>query len=795
MILGISGCESKGEILKEVKPLYEGDYTTVVPAYDDSYFSNPNMGWIYYEYAIEYGYEKLGYNTKEERLAFMEEVNELLGDTVNDVTIMSAWSEIEKEPDVFDWSIYDEAVQFWVSKGKSIHLRFISDNCMFYDRGISAPDWLNTEFGVPFIKKMNDGVENSFPDYNHPKYQERLKIMMEEFANKYKDLPQLKVVDLRGYGMWGEWHSGYNYATLEERRSALNNIIDVWANVFGKDVTLAISVSPETSSISPYFNSAMPLEEYVKFSSWDHALTYENITFRRDGIDGVGSFIYSTQDGEMLTKYWESGRRQPLDYETVWFDANEIGNQEIQDKLLNEIDEAKFYHGTYMSLPGHDWPAVEPCLTDYRYIINAGLHGLGYRFKINEVTYPTYAAKGEKISIYHEWENLNYGISSVQYPLSLVLIDEGGKEVFRSEPVADFDTTVMRNGNIYKYFSQVQLPQNIADGRYKMALVLVNPLADGRGKTIRIANEGYDAEGRVVLGDIAIGESANFCFSSTAYEDFEGTEYLLSPENGASVEEVGIYGIHGKALVGESAADGIFFSLNQKMEKNSVYEVNLQYRILETSKDQYGFVNPFEIVAEEGEKCIAKQIISGDPGNEGCMTLYINTKEEDVTIRGKIIGGGKIAVDNFRINKKSASVYDFEDSDSVEILQASALVTDRKNMTIDESKALYLMKNAGNEDQDLAAMKIDVQGKNCQIAFKARSASKNSVGGLYYVKVMCGSEEIKRFDWTDDLMKEGEFVDFCFGFSTSENSEYSLVFGIQGFGKCVYDDLCVISNG
>ena len=44
-------------------------------------------------------------------------------------------------------------------------------------------------------------------------------------------------------------------------------------------------------------------------------------------------------------------------------------------------------------------------------------------------------------------------------------------------------------------------------------------------------------------------------------------------------------------------------------------------------------------------------------------------------------------------------------------------------------------------------------------------------------------------------MKEGEFVDFCFGFSTSENSEYSLVFGIQGFGKCVYDDLCVISNG
>ena len=209
------GCSTKTDGVTNVVP--EG-YVRNFPVYDDAYFANPNMGWIYYENAMKYVYENASLMTAEDRLGYFDEWNERLGEECTDVAVMSAWGQIEGSAEgVYDWTYYDEAINYWTSKGKSIHLRFCTDNLLFMGVSSPAPQWLSTEYGVPFMEKQYEGVKCYYPDYNNEIYQEKLGNFLLVFADRYKSNPNIKSVDLRGYGLWGEWHSGYNYNTLEEK--------------------------------------------------------------------------------------------------------------------------------------------------------------------------------------------------------------------------------------------------------------------------------------------------------------------------------------------------------------------------------------------------------------------------------------------------------------------------------------------------------------------------------------------------------------------------------------------------
>src|SRR5829696_3607685 len=87
----------------------------VVPEEDrEVVLANPDMGWVLYEnYPVDQGpgTPTLGELPKE---TFPE---------ASAVAIMFSWQDIEREPDVHDFSKVDFAYDYWKQRGKSIQLR------------------------------------------------------------------------------------------------------------------------------------------------------------------------------------------------------------------------------------------------------------------------------------------------------------------------------------------------------------------------------------------------------------------------------------------------------------------------------------------------------------------------------------------------------------------------------------------------------------------------------------------------------------------------------------------------
>ena len=126
-------------------------------------------------------------------------------------------------------------------------------------------------------------------------YLDRLDKFLSAVAQHYNRERPVTLIDLRGFGVWGEWHSGFRYSSVEDRRAALKGVIDCYSRAFPKN-WLAMSYSydpdgPKELYAGPYNHYdeqfTKSFDDYVRYSAFDHALTKLNITFRRDGCGGA----------------------------------------------------------------------------------------------------------------------------------------------------------------------------------------------------------------------------------------------------------------------------------------------------------------------------------------------------------------------------------------------------------------------------------------------------------------------------------------------------------------------------
>lgn len=160
---------------------------------------NEGMGWVILEEPLWGGLPSLGYKG-----TFPE---------VKSISLSTGWSVFEETPGNYDWTVMDETIEYWVKQGKTINLRLCTDG-LELNQGVvnGCPAWLFEEpYNVP--KVVNNG--DIFADLSSKVYQEELRKFLTEFAGHYtsEDYPYrdaIEVVELRGYGMVGEWHSGWN---------------------------------------------------------------------------------------------------------------------------------------------------------------------------------------------------------------------------------------------------------------------------------------------------------------------------------------------------------------------------------------------------------------------------------------------------------------------------------------------------------------------------------------------------------------------------------------------------------
>ena len=411
---------------------------------------NPGMGWVIHHNAIS-----------EQKDPNEPDHYENLGN----VALLSYWAALEPEEGVFRWERLDASIAAWTARGKKLQFRISTDPMLYAGQGDGAPAWLYDRYQVPSQSVREDGYAARYPDYRNPVYLEKLRNFLTALADRYAGNPDLETVDLRGYGAWGEWHSGFQHPSRAEHAAALRGIIDAWYDAFGGKKPLILSCSYEwMNNRVPALHAPQSYEEYLAWSGFDYALSKPGISLRRDGIGGA----VKIWDTRIMREYYASGRRLPIICE--YFDGYNkklplggVRGYNVEDS----VEEALMLHPNYMMLM---WDSVD-FYEKRPDLIAHGLKRMGYRLLPERIELPDNTCPGEFFFIRHAWVNLAAGRFCSDGWLEFRLRDAEGR---RWEAVREngFDAGALSEGEHRSFLTPMLVPKDAAPGAYTLELAL-----------------------------------------------------------------------------------------------------------------------------------------------------------------------------------------------------------------------------------------------------------------------------------------------------------------------------------
>ncbi len=516
-----------------VSPSDASSLVTVRPTEISDTITNPGMGWVFIDNAIP------GHNDEGRTGSYPDFSN---------VAVLSDWAELEPSPGVYNWSMVDNAISYWAAQGKRIHLRISTDTMVIYNYNYAkgAPGWLSSApYNVGLQTRCDDatltppaclqpngtaGFTYTVADYENPNYMTRLHSFLQAFGAHYDTNPAIDTVDLRGYGEWGEWHSGHDFSSIAARESTLQQIVHEWSIAF-PDKVLNLSDSYEyrdgPNGVQPPTANASSYTQFLQWSAFDYALNNTpNVTFRRDGVAG-GLHEY---DAAALQDAFRSPRRLPTSLE--FYDGYPLPPG-FPYTLSTRLDEAFKFHPNYLTVMGWDGDGGARAFADNEpAIIARANNNLGYRFVLTKASYPRSVTAGSTLELRQDWVNRAVGRAWKQNPLKVYLTDSAGNTVWSGTDSA-FDQRDFVRGSTYPVSSRFTLPSTVPAGTYQLRIAMVDAAGN---PAITLAIAGKDAQGRYPIGNIVVGSGAA---ATAPTESFEGGSF------GSSSYTAGFGGTYG----------------------------------------------------------------------------------------------------------------------------------------------------------------------------------------------------------------------------------------------------------
>ena len=459
---------------------------------------NPDMGWVLYEnYPLDQ--DPHGSST------LLQVPNEDFAG-VDSVAIMFSWQDVEKRPDEYDFSKVDFAYDYWARRGKAIQLRLSSETLLWWTNrnpptGKGLPDYVLAKLS-PDEKQARElqGVSYVVPDARNAYYRERLKKFLLAINEHFSDKRPVTLIDLRGFGVWGEWHSGFKYASPEQRHEALKGIIDIWCDALPKH-QLALSYSYDPDSPKTLYEgptdkfderSTTHYAEYLSYSAFDYALTKPNVTYRRDGCGGA---VHSNER-KLNEEAFRLGRG-PLFSEFIdgYTQSKAAGPKWLEWK----INDALSLHPNYMSLLGWQGGDSLSFVKEGAEWFNSALVRMGYRLVPTRVIYPTSIVAGTPFKLETRWMNRGVGRALRNYEQRLYLLAADGSVATQASggPIQTGTWAADREHNVLAK----TVFKNVPVGTYQFAIGLHD---DKSGHDIELPLEGGGPSGSYRIGNISV---------------------------------------------------------------------------------------------------------------------------------------------------------------------------------------------------------------------------------------------------------------------------------------------------
>jgi hypothetical protein len=452
--------------------------TTLTPQEDTKIvLHNPDMGWVFYEFGKQmesgYNYPDVGY-----------------------VAIAVQWNVIERSEGIYDFTSLDVRYDYWARMGKKIMLRL-----MVQDVGNRAPSYILKRLAPSEIQKRQmigrKGSLYQEIDCRNPFYQSRLAAFLAALANHYApDGPRpIVAADLRGFGLWGEWHSGFVFPglpppgtqnpaaiDLAERTKALHQIVDIWAAAM-PNLTLLLSYSHDPDSPTAYWNAPRHYRDFLRYSAFDYATNKSNISWRRDGCGGA-----IKENERIFNRQLFMMGKGPL--------FSEFANGYESNAAPWAVQDALSLHPNYVCLYGY---SGDRFYNHHRDLFDLGLRTMGYRFVPVTVTYPAKAGRDVDFKLNAVWVNRAVGRAVVDYTLALKLKDSTGKDVF-SANLGALSCRQWIKGRQYPVEKVANL-SGVTTGEYQLCLAVLDPRT---GKPVGLPLKGKNADGSYAIGPVQI---------------------------------------------------------------------------------------------------------------------------------------------------------------------------------------------------------------------------------------------------------------------------------------------------
>jgi hypothetical protein len=463
--------------------------------------SNPLMGWQYY--------------------AFPEEiVNFGTPEGFDVVNLFCSWDKTEPTRGNFDFSALDAAVAVLKAEKKTVNARlYLMPDNVWNIKGY--PDWVKTADGLSAADFKADTADGGTIQFNHapyanPVYLGLIRSYLTAFNAHFGD-GAFDVIDLRCFGLAGEWDSGWgnywihygnkpdggsrpegsadgNYGLQDPTKKAvMEGMVDVYADAFNTDdatnlTKIAINVAGGTSKdlIGDSASSdEAAYNKYLDISGLGFAIS-RGIILRSDAVNR-GDKPATATSSDFMARLHYNYPDVPVYGETA--DGSAYFNQTPDSHVNSYVNHIKgfydygansisfgFFSGDLykfnlpLSAGGFDKAKFAEQLKG-----TASAKQTGYRLLPTALSYSNDISDGT-FTINSAWTNYGAGLLYRKYGLCIRLYDAATTNLVYKETLDDFDLSTLHYNGVANYNKTFNLPSAafLPLGNYKVTISLVD---------------------------------------------------------------------------------------------------------------------------------------------------------------------------------------------------------------------------------------------------------------------------------------------------------------------------------
>ena len=456
---------------------YVNDFVTVYPAEDNSFFTNPGIGW-----------QRMEYNNPP-----------LLSETIVYPTREDiSWQKLNPGNGQYNWSILDNKIQAASNNGQLFSFRVYTMQGESYG-GHHVPQWV--------IDRDSRVIRRGAPDYANCTYQTHWASFVNRLRQRYDGDSRIAFIDISGYGNFNEWSwtDGQtvwedNYMNPESLDGmARNRLAEMFiggsnsshdcASANGSTITTNYNYPgfQSTQLVMPYAGIQQSTR-YVAAQRSDVGIRYDCLgrreTTNSDPMVKIGDVIRDT---------WQNA---PIVFEFCANSTTEYDVMQRAEALINDAH-AVIVHEN-LENPRDEMP-LERLLTD-----------LGYRYQLTQAVYDSSVSGGDELSLSMAWQNVGtapaYPSMGYDFDLHIYLLDVDGNVVAQEQSEANISWWMPADplpgeAPVNSVGEMLRIPSGLPGGIYELRVAIVNVSSN---QNISLAIEGADNNGRYLIGEVNV---------------------------------------------------------------------------------------------------------------------------------------------------------------------------------------------------------------------------------------------------------------------------------------------------